>query len=132
MSIYRPARTLWNLNGSGLTPKLTASGNSGGPAIDIGDSASLWLAVAVLGTSTGTNPTLDVQLDVQDADGNWYLQVAKITQITAGPGSGYVSLGQHIGSTNAIVLPRYCRVAWTVGGTASPTFPQASISLTGR
>lgn len=132
MSIYRPARTLWNLNGSGLTTKLTVSGNSGNVPIDIGDLASLWLAVAVVGTSTGTNPTLDVQLDVQDADGNWFLQVAKITQITAGPGSASVSCGMNIGATNAIVLPRYCRVAWTVGGTASPTFPQTSISLTGR
>lgn len=131
MSTYRTAQTLWNLNGSGLTTKLAVSGNSGTVPINIGDYVSLWLAVAVVGTSTGTNPTLDVQIDVQDPDGNWYLQVAKITQITAGPGSGHVSVGQHIGSTNGLVLPRYCRVAWTLGGT-NPVFPQTSISLTGR
>lgn len=123
-------KLLWNLTGSNSPGTIAANDNSGSSPIDIGDVSDLWLAVFVAGTSTGTSPTLDVQLDVQDADGNWFLQVAKIAQITAGPGSGSVSAGLHAGS-GYLVLPRYCRVAWTAGGT-SPVFPKTSIALYGR
>ncbi|BFP50021.1 hypothetical protein KCMC57_63890 (plasmid) [Kitasatospora sp. CMC57] len=129
MTSYRPARTLFNLKGSGTTTTLTASGTSG--AIDIGDSLCLWLAVTVAGTVTGTSPTLDVQIDLQDVDGNWYAQAAKITQLTAA-GAGHVSVGLDMNGAAAITLPRTVRVTWTIGGTATPTFPQTSISLTGR
>lgn len=131
MSIYRPARVLWNLKGSGLSTTLSSSGNSGVTPINIIDISDLWLAVYVAGTSTGTTPTLDVQLDVQDPDGNWYAQIAKVTQLTSGPNFTTVSCGLHISSLGSMVLPQYCRVTWTVGGT-DPVFPQASISLVGR
>lgn len=132
MTVYRPARTLWNLNGSGLSTTLSASGNSGSTTpIDIGDVSDLWLAVNVAGTPTGTTPTLDVQIDVQDPDGNWFLQVVKITQLTTSAGRSAVSCGLHIPGGGSIVLPRFCRVAWTLGGT-NPVYPQTSISLTGR
>lgn len=133
MTMYNPtSRALWTLSASGLTTTLSASGNSGSTTpISLREVTDVWLAVFVAGTSTGTSPTLDVQLDVQDADGNWFLQVAKTTQITAGPGSSSVSCGLHIASTGSMVLPRYCRVAWTLGGT-TPVFPKSSISLFGR
>ena len=132
MSIYRPARTLWNLNGSGLSTTLSASGNSGSTTpIDIGDVSDVWLAVNVTGTPTGTTPTLDVQLDVQDPDGNWYPQVVKVTQLTTAAGRSSVSCGLHIASTGSMVLPRFCRVVWTLGGT-TPVYPQTSIALVGR
>ena len=133
MTMYYPvARVLWNLSASGLTTTLSASGNSGSTTpISVREVTDVWLAVSVAGTSTGTSPTLDVQLDVQDADGNWFLQVAKITQLTSAPGSSSVSCGLHIASSGSMVLPRFCRVAWTLGGT-TPVFPRASISLFGR
>ena len=131
MSIYRPARVLWNLKGSGLSTTLSTSANSGATPINIMDVSDLWLSVFVVGTSTGTNPTLDVQVDVQDPDGNWFLQVAKVTQLTSGPNYSNVSLGLHIAGATSMTLPQYCRVAWTLGGT-NPVFPQASISLLGR
>lgn len=126
---YAPAaRTLWTLTGSTSTT-LTASGNSG--PINIGSVCDLWLPVYVAGTSTGTNPTLDVQLDVQDPDGHWFPQVAKVTQLTSAPNFTNVACGLHIGGLGSMVLPQWCRVTWTVGGT-NPVFPQASISLVGR
>lgn len=131
MNAYSPAgRTLWNLKGSGQSTTLTAGGNSG--AIDITDVTDILLTVYVAGTSSGTNPTLDAQIDIQDKDGNWIPQVAKITQLTSGPNYATVSCGLHIAGNGSMVLPRTCRVAWTVGGTVGPTFPQTSISLIGR
>lgn len=127
---YTPsARVLFNLSSSGLTNKLSASGNSG--SISLMDVTDVWLAVYVAGTSTGTTPTLDVQLDVQDADGHWLPQVTKITQLTAGPGYSSTSAGLHIAGAGSMVLPHWCRVTWTLGGT-NPVFPQASICLVGR
>ncbi|MFG2412279.1 hypothetical protein [Streptomyces goshikiensis] len=126
---YAPAaRTLWTLTGS-ASNRLTASGNSG--PINIGDVCDLWLPVYVAGTSAGTSPTLDVQLDVQDPDGNWYPQVAKITQLTSAPNFTNTACGLHIAGLGSMVLPQICRVTWTLGGT-NPVFPQASISLVGR
>jgi hypothetical protein len=128
--ISKDARVLWNLKGSGTTT-LAANGNSGTTPINLIGVTDVWLAVFVAGTSTGTTPTLDVQLDVQDPDGNWFPQAAKITQMTSAPNSAAVSAGLHIAATGSMVLPLYGRVAWTVGGT-SPVFPGASISLIGR
>jgi hypothetical protein len=125
------ARVLWNLKGSGISPTLSASGNSGTTPINLIAVTDVWLAVFVAGTSTGTTPTLDVQLDVQDPDGNWILQVAKVTQLTSAPNYSTASAGLHIASTGSMVLPLYGRVTWTLGGT-TPVFPNASISLIGR
>ncbi|MFE9844680.1 hypothetical protein [Streptomyces goshikiensis] len=122
------ARTLWTLTGSAST-RLTASGDSG--PINIAAVSDLWLPVYIAGTSTGTSPTLDVQLDVQDCDGHWFPQVAKVTQLTSAPNFTNVSCGLHIAGLGSMVLPQVCRVTWTVGGT-NPVFPQASISLIGR
>ncbi|MFD9564351.1 hypothetical protein [Streptomyces sp. NPDC059994] len=122
------ARTLWKLNGSGTTT-LSVNGDSG--PISIGDVTDLWLPVYVAGTSTGTSPTLDVQIDVQDLDGHWFPQVAKVTQLTSAPNFTNVSCGLHIGGLGSMVLPHFCRVSWTLGGT-NPAFPGASISLVGR
>jgi hypothetical protein len=123
------AQILWNLKTS-KTPlaSLTTSGNSG--IVNLAGAADVWLAVYVTGTSTGTLPTLDVQLDLRDPDGNWYPQAAKITQLTSGPNYTSASAGLHV--AGGLVLPQYGRVAWAVGGTGSPTWPGVSISLIGR
>jgi hypothetical protein len=127
------ARVLWTLSGSGPSSTLSANGVSA--PINLISVNDVWLTVFVAGTSTGTTPTLDVQLDVQDPDGNWFPQIAKITQITAGPGRGTAVAGLHMpnvtGTSTAIVLPSFGRVAWTVAGT-TPVFPGVSIALIGR
>jgi hypothetical protein len=135
MSIYRPARVLWNLSDSGTPKTLSGAGSSNSGQINLIDISDVWLAVTVVGTPTGTTPTLDVGLDVQDPDGNWYPTVAKITQLTTTAGRGSAFVGLHmpnVASTSAaVVLPSYGRVTWTLGGT-NPVYPQASIALMGR
>ncbi|MFE2832169.1 hypothetical protein ACFXI6_14145 [Streptomyces mirabilis] len=135
MSIYRPARVLWNLSDSGTPKSLNGAGSANSGAINLISISDVWLAVTVVGTPTGTTPTLDVGLDVQDPDGNWYPTVAKITQLTttAGRGSAYIGLHMpNVASTSAaLVLPSYGRVTWTLGGT-NPVYPQTSIALMGR
>ena len=135
MSIYRPARVLWNLSDSGTPKTLSGAATTSSPTINLIDISDVWLAVTVAGTPTGTSPTLDVGLDVQDPDGNWYPTVAKITQLTGTAGSGSAYAGLHMpnvtSSSAALVLPSYGRVTWTLGGT-SPVYPQTSIALMGR
>ncbi len=130
MTIYNPVpRTLFDLASAGISTTITANGNSA--VIDLLDITDVWLSVYSAGTATGTSPTLNVQLDVQDPDGNWFPQVVKTTQITTAPAYTSVSAGLHIAGSGSMVLPRWARVAWTVGGT-SPVYPQVSICLTGR
>jgi hypothetical protein len=135
MSSYKPARVLWNLTPSGTILTLAGAATTNGPAISLTDISDVWLAVNVTGTPTGTTPTLDVGLDIQDPDGNWYPAVAKITQLTttAGRGSAYAGLHMpNVASTSAaLVLPNTGRVTWTLGGT-TPVYPQTSICLIGR
>lgn len=137
MAPYNPVpRTLWDLASSGLGTTITASGNSGLAPIDLLDVTDVWLSLWVTGTPTGTTPTLAAQLDVQDPDGNWFTAIAKTSTVNAAGAGASAYAGLHMPNVSttsaAIALPRYCRVAWTIGGTASPTFPQTSISLTGR
>lgn len=135
MSTYRPARVLWNLTPANAPLTLSGAGSTSSPVINLIDISDVWLAVTVVGTPTGTTPTLDVGLDVQDPDGNWYPTVAKIGQLTttAGRGSAYAGLHMpNVASTSAaLVLPSYGRVTWTLGGT-NPVYPQTSIALMGR
>jgi hypothetical protein len=132
MTMYHPyARVLWDLQTSGIGTTLTASGTSGTTPISLREATDVWLAVYVTGTATGTTPTLDVQLDVQDADGNWFPQVVKTTQLTSTPNYSSISCGLHIAGAGSMVLPHHCRVAWTLGGT-NPVYPGTSISLYGR
>ncbi|MFF7881054.1 hypothetical protein ACH40F_07745 [Streptomyces sp. NPDC020794] len=136
MSTYHPIqRVLWNLSSAGTaSTTISASGNSG--AITCEGATDLGLMVNVTGAPTGTAPTLDVQIDIQDPDGNWYPSIAKITQLTTAAGRGTAYLGLHMpnvaSSSAALVLPHWCRVTWTLGGTAGPTYPQTSIALIGR
>ncbi|NUP39519.1 MAG: hypothetical protein HOY76_21530 [Streptomyces sp.] len=135
MSIYRPARVLWNLSDSGTPKTLSGAGSANSGVINLVDISDVWLAVTVVGTPTGTTPTLDVGLDVQDPDGNWYPTVAKIPQLTTSAGRGSAFVGLHMPNATttsaAFVLPSYGRVTWTLGGT-NPVYPQTSIALVGR
>lgn len=137
MAPYNPVpRTLWDLASSGLGQTLTASGNSGTTLIDLLDVTDVWLSLYVAGTPSGTSPTLAAQIDVQDPDGNWFTAVAKTATVNSSGAGASAFAGLHMPNVSttsaAFALPRWCRIAWTVGGTGSPTFPQTSICLVGR
>lgn len=130
MGNYQPiANTLWRNDAAGTGTTITATGNSGTTPIDLRGTCDVALSVTV-GTPGGSSPTLLVQLDCQDACGNWITQVVKTTSITAA-GTVVVYGGLHAG-TGYTVLTGLGRVAWTVGGTGNPTFPGTQISLIGR
>jgi hypothetical protein len=88
----------------------TTSSNSTGKVVDGGNIALILAVTAV----TGTNPTLDVVVQ-WSADGtNFFAAQAadSFTQVTATGGAAKLFTAKG---------PIY-RVAWTVGGTATPTF----------
>lgn len=134
---YQPiGKELWTLAGSGLPTTITANGDSttgAGPRpyIDIEDVTDLALIV-VVGAPSGTTPTLMVQVDMQDASGNWIPAVIKLAANLTAAGTVVVYGGLHGGSAAAYaVLTGRARVSWTIGGTGGPSFP-AQISLYGR
>lgn len=88
---------------------------------------------------SGTNPTLDLYLQTQGPDGNWYdvyhwaQQTANTTAnhqvfVDIGVGSGMRLIGDVGASTVAAntlgvsPLSNTFRFAYTIGGTATPTF----------
>lgn len=136
MTHYNPVpQVLYDLASSGLGTTISANGNSGTTLIDLLNVTDVWLSLYVAGTPTGTSPTLLAQLDVQDPDGNWFAAVAKTATVTAAATGASAFAGLHMPnmstSSAAFPLPRWARVAWTVGGT-TPVFPQVSLCLTGR
>lgn len=129
------AKLLWtNANGA-VSTTLTASGNSGASLIDLRYATDVWLAVSVGANPTGTTPTLDVYLDVQDAAGNWFTQVLHATpQITTASGNASAYGGLYLPSGTGVtplVLPEWGRASWAVGGT-NPVYTKTTISLYGR
>lgn len=137
MGFYNPVpKTLWDLASSGLGTTISANGNSGTTLVDLLDAVDVWLVIFLGAAPTGTTPTLAAQLDVQDPDGNWITAVAKTATVNSSGGSASAFAGLHMPnvstSSATFVLPRWGRVAWTIGGTATPTFTKVSMSLTGR
>ncbi len=140
--LHDPARIIWSLAASGIGTTLTASGNSGGynaatpnacTVVDLRAVEDVLLTLVVNGVVTGTTPTLAAQLDIYDDVGNLIPGVLKTSPNLTAAGSLYVSGGVHGSSAaSSIVLPSWGRISWTVGGTATPTFPGAEICLFGR
>lgn len=141
---YDPvARRLWCLSGSGLSTTVKASGNSGGwadtppadfpsTAVNICSVTDIALYVAVASAPTGTTPSMTVQVDVLDDDGNVFAQVIKTAAITAAGSAAPVCAGLHGPTAGTyLVLPQWVTVSWTVTGT-TPAFPGTEISLYGR
>lgn len=137
MGVYNPIpRSLWDLQSSALSTTISASGNSGVPLIDLQDVTDVWLSVYLGAAPTGTSPTLAVQLDVQDLDGNWFTAITKTSTVNASGASASAFAGLHMPnvstSSAAFLLPRWGRLAWTIGGTGGPTFSSVSLCLSGR
>jgi hypothetical protein len=137
MGVYNPIpRTLWQLSQSGIGTTVTASGNSGAPSVDLQEVTDVWLSLYLGAAPTGTSPTLAAQLDVLDPDGNWITAVCKTATVNASGGSASAFAGLHMPnvstSSAAFPLPRWGRVAWTIGGTGGPSFTVVSMCLSGR
>ena len=125
--MYQPiAKTLYSNKASGDGTTLTVTGSSAN-TINLREVTDVVLSVVITGSPAGTLPTLVVQLDCQDANGNWLPQVVKTGSLNAA-GTTVVYGGLH---TSSVVLTDAGRITWTIGGTGSPSFA-AQISLEGR
>lgn len=131
---YSPyGRTIWQHQGTIVSSGNSTSLNIANAPIDIHDATDLWLAAYAPNAPTGTTPTLNVQLDVYDVFGNLFAAVLALTQLTSATTKAQGSIGVHVqGTGTSLVLPETCQVSWTIGGTASPTWPGLCISLVGR
>lgn len=130
MGNYQPIpKALWDNASAGVGTTITGNGTSGATLISLHDVTDLVLSVTV-GAPGGSSPTLLVQVDMQDAAGNWITQVVKTASIT-GAGTVVAYGGLH-SSSPGIVLTRLARVAWTIGGSGGPSFPGVAICLAGR
>lgn len=99
---------------------ITASG-SGGPYTGFGGNF-IQLVINVTGTVTGTNPTLQFELQELDPiDQATVLQKRVGTVIIAGGAKQYV----HLPCTRTACF----KVVWTIGGTSTPTFNGCYVSL---
>lgn len=131
MALYNPrANLLWWSQTAGSTT-LAVAGTYHSADIDLRDVCDVLLVCSITGTSTGTSPTLTVNLDVKDPAGQYIASGLALTAITTAPATGIGSAGIHIASTGSVVLPEYGRVTWVLGGT-TPVYPNASIALYGR
>lgn len=115
---------------------IIATGNSGAFNLPFGDYESLSVGLFVT-TATGTTPTLDLWLQVQGPDGNfydvyrWAQQTAATTAnnqiwvgLSAGGGRLVGTVGSKTIAVNTLGVPllgRTMQLAWTVAGT-SPSF----------
>jgi hypothetical protein len=126
--------------------KLLASGT----ALTTGNTAAFTLPFAdayrlilVVGTVSGTNPTLDCVLqDSPDGGTTWVNLPLRFTQVTVtgtaatnpyiifkpvsisdAASAGVTAATGGASATNTPINVQYVRLAYTVGGTVTPTFP---------
>jgi hypothetical protein len=115
---------IWSLASSGLGTTISGNGNSGAfsaanpsqeSAIDFRWTDDLALFVFV--TSITSTPTLKVQVDAFDDQGNLFPNLAATANIVAAGAAAPVYIGRHGGAAgNFVVLPGWGRVSWTCSG----------------
>jgi hypothetical protein len=111
-----------------VTAGITNAVSGATGAIDISRISNGLLVVSIANAPTGTDPTLAIFFDVQDAYGNW-VQTSPATSIggvvvsAAGTTYGVIN--------NGYQLTNLGRIRWTVGGT-TPSFTGVSFSIHGR
>ena len=100
----------------------TSSGNSTGIQLGtIAASQNMHASLHVFSAS-GTNPTLDVTIESDD-NGSYTSALTRMT-FTQATAAGAEFLGPTAGPAGS---DDYWRVAWTIGGTDTPTFSFAVI-----
>lgn len=130
-SRYGPSsRHIWTLAGSGLGTVIAGTGNSGNwqpPAappwtasqetpVDLRDVNDIALMVSI--AAIVSTPTLTVNLDLYDDQGNLYLAAVSTGAITpSGATTKMVSAGAHGASAGTFVIfPDWGRMSWTCTG----------------
>ena len=93
-----------------LVARQVVDADGNGDATELGDRAVARVTLEVHAAPTGTNPTLDVDIETSPDGINWHV-AASFVQAT-----GVTS--QRL----AVPVDRFVRAAWTVGGTDSPGF----------
>lgn len=139
------SRLLWtNHNTPGTT--IDREGHSG--VIDLRDTDSVWLALAVAdpAAASGPSPNLHVSLEVSDAGAAWFGVATVVSQGGHSwqqrlvPSMDHKSAGLHLADTVdsyghgagrvvPVVLPEFGRIHWMV---YDGVFRNATISLYGR
>lgn len=117
-------RLLWSLTTSGVGTTISAAGNSGSWSATNPNAESAidfrWtddLALFVFVTSITTTPTLKVNVDAFDDQGNLFPALASTANITGAGAAAPVYIGRHGGASgNFVVLPAWGRVSWTCSG----------------
>lgn len=127
--IFRASGLTLNSSSNHVTASITNAVTGRTGAIDVSRISNGLLVVNCVDAPTGTNPTLAVLIDVQDAFGNWVL-----TSNASGiSGSAISSSGFTYGNiSGGYQLTDTARIRWTIGGTGTPTFTNVSFSLYGR
>jgi hypothetical protein len=126
--LFRASGLTLNSSTDHVTAAVTNATTGRTGAIDISTVSNGLLVVNATNAPTGTNPTLAVFFDVQDAYGNW-MQTSPGTSIG---GVVLTSSGATYGViNNGYQLTNLGRIRWTVGGT-NPSFTGVSFSIHGR
>ena len=104
----------------------TVTTTSNSTAVGMIGSGNEWAARITCGTVTGTNPTLDAVVQ-HSVDGTIWTNLIAFTQITA---SNAAAVKVAAASADYLVpLFPFARVAFTVGGTDTPTFTTVAVTL---
>jgi hypothetical protein len=107
--------------------QVTGPENLGGGLIDV-SAVSGGLLIVSVSAKSGTTPTLNFWLDVQDAYGNWAQVPAQASGIFT---SNLTTTGVSAAALASVTLAAYtARLAWVVGGT-TPSFT-VSVNVYGR
>lgn len=107
--------------------QVTGPENIGNGLIDLSSSGSGLLIVHV-GAVSGTSPTLNFSLDVQDAFGEW----ATLTGAGGLFSTAISAAGSYVAALASVTLAAFNgRLSWTAGGT-TPSFTGVSLNVYGR
>lgn len=127
--LFRATGLTLNSSTDHVTASITNVTNGRTGAIDISRVSNGLLVVNIANAPTGTNPTLAVFFDVQDAFGNW----VQTSPATAIGGVVVTAAGTTYGViNNGYQMTNLGRIRWTIGGTGSPEFTGVSFSIHGR
>jgi len=127
--LFRAANLTLNSSTDHVTAGTVNATTGRAGAIDISRVSNGLLVVSVANAPTGTDPTLAVFFEVQDAFSTW-VQTSPAVSIG---GALLTSTGFTYGLiNNGYVLTNQGRIRWAVGGTNTPSFTGVSISVHGR